>query len=144
MVCTRYFHISPKTKRLSNGRYSIIITGLVKVILGYPKNSRVPSYSNTEIWTTVHAGMSIVCASLPIFRPLLKAFRSFIMSKLLYIKSIGARTTSQSSREPPSHMRGIASVSGGAVGRELQNTLENKFHLPTILVADEDEQSLSF
>ncbi|KAI1805957.1 hypothetical protein F4811DRAFT_195202 [Daldinia bambusicola] len=49
-----------------------IITGLVKVILGYPPDSRVPSYSNTEVWTTVHAGLAIVCASLPIFRPLVR------------------------------------------------------------------------
>ncbi|KAI0470515.1 hypothetical protein GGR56DRAFT_660659 [Xylariaceae sp. FL0804] len=49
----------------------VIITGLVKVIVGYPPGSRVPSYSNTEVWTTVHAGMSIVCASLPILGPLI-------------------------------------------------------------------------
>ncbi|KAI1659827.1 hypothetical protein F4813DRAFT_352100 [Daldinia decipiens] len=49
-----------------------IVTGLIKVILGYPPNSRVPSYSNTEVWTTVHAGLAIVCASLPIFRPLVR------------------------------------------------------------------------
>ncbi|KAK3380964.1 hypothetical protein B0H63DRAFT_194916 [Podospora didyma] len=54
----------------------VIITGLVKVILGYPPGSRVPSYHNTEVWTTVHTGMAIVCASLPIFKPLLWRIRS--------------------------------------------------------------------
>jgi len=54
------------------GVSSTIVTGVVRVKLGYPKASRVPSYSKTEIWTTVHAGMSIVCASLPIFRPLVR------------------------------------------------------------------------
>ncbi|KAI0004419.1 hypothetical protein F4779DRAFT_621473 [Xylariaceae sp. FL0662B] len=49
-----------------------IITGLVKVILGFPVGSRVPSYSNTEVWAVLHAGLAIVCASLPIFRPLVK------------------------------------------------------------------------
>ncbi|KAF1977223.1 hypothetical protein BU23DRAFT_436533, partial [Bimuria novae-zelandiae CBS 107.79] len=49
-----------------------IVTGLVRVVLGFKKNSRVPSYSNTEVWTTIHAGMSIACASLPIFRPLMR------------------------------------------------------------------------
>ena len=50
---------------------SVIITGLVKVILGYVPGSRIPSYSRTEVWTTVHAGMAIVCACLPVLKPLL-------------------------------------------------------------------------
>ncbi|KAF2444506.1 hypothetical protein P171DRAFT_389310 [Karstenula rhodostoma CBS 690.94] len=66
-----------------------IITGLVRVVLGFKKNSRVPSYSNTEVWTTVHAGMSIVCASLPIFRPLIRRIgQSALMSRLSSALSI--------------------------------------------------------
>ncbi|KAI0531614.1 hypothetical protein GGR58DRAFT_493085 [Xylaria digitata] len=42
---------------------------IVKVVLGYPPGSRVPSYSNTEVWTTVHTGIAIVCSSLPILNP---------------------------------------------------------------------------
>ncbi|KAI0859760.1 hypothetical protein F4860DRAFT_504426 [Xylaria cubensis] len=30
----------------------VVVTGFIKVILGYPQGSRVPSYSNTEVWTT--------------------------------------------------------------------------------------------
>ncbi|KAF2657472.1 hypothetical protein K491DRAFT_594998 [Lophiostoma macrostomum CBS 122681] len=78
-----------------------IITGLVRVILGYPKGSRVPSYSNTEVWTTVHAGMSIVCASLPIFRPLLKRITgSNLVTRLssFQISSLSHITTSQSTQ----------------------------------------------
>ncbi|KAI1203025.1 hypothetical protein F5X97DRAFT_342927 [Nemania serpens] len=48
----------------------VVITGVVKVVLGYPPGSRVPSYSNTEVWTTVHTGIAIVCSSLPFFHPL--------------------------------------------------------------------------
>ncbi|SPQ21895.1 dfda39f6-a5c8-46ae-bf19-02b514ffa04e [Thermothielavioides terrestris] len=53
----------------------VIITGLVKVILGYPPGSRVPSYSNTEVWTEVHTAMSMVCACLPIFGPLARKIK---------------------------------------------------------------------
>ena len=49
---------------------SAIITGLIKVILGYRHGSSFPSYSNTQVWATLHAGLSIVCASLPVLRPL--------------------------------------------------------------------------
>ena len=74
----------------------MIITGLVKVILGYAADSRVPSYSRTEVWTTVHAGMAIVCACLPIFKPLVnRASKSALFTKLrtlvLYIGSYGSR-----------------------------------------------------
>lgn len=68
---------------------SVIITGLVKVILGYPKGNRVPSYSNTEVWTSVHAGMAIVCASLPTFKPLVnRVSRSVFMVKISSLFSL--------------------------------------------------------
>ncbi|RYP57256.1 hypothetical protein DL769_009602 [Monosporascus sp. CRB-8-3] len=38
----------------------VIITGIVKVVLGYIPGSRVPSYIRTEVWTTVHVGMGIL------------------------------------------------------------------------------------
>ena len=44
----------------------------------------MPSYSQTEVWTTVHAGMAIVCACLPIFKPLV-----IRMSKSTWISKIG-------------------------------------------------------
>lgn len=51
---------------------SAVVTGLVKVILGYVPGSRVPSYIKTEVWTAVHVGMTIVCACLPVCWPVLK------------------------------------------------------------------------
>jgi hypothetical protein len=95
---------------------SIIITGLIKVILGYPKGNRVPSYSNTEVWTTVHAGMSIVCASLPIFKPLAKRIAgSALGSKLSgYLSwhrntdSVRSSKKSSASDREPEHRDPIA------------------------------------
>lgn len=49
---------------------SVIVMGLIKTILGYVPGSREPSYSRTEVWTAVHAGMAVICASLPVLRPL--------------------------------------------------------------------------
>jgi hypothetical protein len=61
----------------------VVITGLVKVILGYPQGSRVPSYSNTEVWTTVHTGIAIVCSNLPILNPLLiRILKSSFVAKM--------------------------------------------------------------
>jgi len=50
--------------------HSVIITGLVKVVLSYAPNSREPSFNRTAIWTTVHCGIGMVCACLPVFWPL--------------------------------------------------------------------------
>lgn len=54
---------------LTNVADSVIVTGLVKIILGYVPGQRNPSFARTEVWTVVHAGTAIICASLPIFRP---------------------------------------------------------------------------
>lgn len=82
---------------------SIVITGLVRVVLGFKKNSRVPSYSNTEVWTTVHAGMSIVCASLPIFKPLVRRIAtSAVVVKVSSLLSIQRRSKSGSSSQKSS------------------------------------------
>ncbi|OTA95111.1 hypothetical protein M434DRAFT_29146 [Hypoxylon sp. CO27-5] len=48
----------------------VIITGIVRVAFGYQPGSRYPSYTNAGLWSEVHAGMAIICASLPIFKPL--------------------------------------------------------------------------
>ncbi|KAM3080440.1 hypothetical protein ACMFMG_005395 [Clarireedia jacksonii] len=49
----------------------VIITGLVKVVLSYAPGSREPSFNKTEIWTTVHCGIGMVCACLPVCWPLI-------------------------------------------------------------------------
>lgn len=69
-VATRATLCAPFPLRLTTASDSVVITGVVKVVLGYPPGSRVPSYSNTEVWTTVHTGIAIVCSSLPFFHPL--------------------------------------------------------------------------
>lgn len=60
---------------LANGLtipFSIIVTGIVKVILAYTPGKRSLSYANAELWAALHSSMAIVCASLPIFRPLVR------------------------------------------------------------------------
>lgn len=46
------------------------MSDLLRVIYGYVPGSRVPSYSQAELWSSVHIGMAIVCACLPPLRPL--------------------------------------------------------------------------
>ncbi|KAI0900213.1 hypothetical protein F4806DRAFT_455402 [Annulohypoxylon nitens] len=50
----------------------VIITGIIRVVLGYAPGSLWPSGFNSETWTLVHSAMSLVCASLPIFKPLVR------------------------------------------------------------------------
>lgn len=62
---------------------SVIITGVVKVILGYVPGGCVPSYAQTEIWATVHVCIAIVCACLPLLMPLIRRVNdSMVMWKL--------------------------------------------------------------
>jgi hypothetical protein len=52
-------------------RQSVIVTGIVKVVFSYVPNSRLPSFDRTMIWTTVHCGIGMVCACLPVCWPLI-------------------------------------------------------------------------
>ncbi|KAI1328074.1 hypothetical protein F5Y16DRAFT_164960 [Xylariaceae sp. FL0255] len=55
----------------------VIVSGLLKVGYGYVPGSRQPSFSRTELWTTVHSGTGIICACLPVFWPLLVRLGKF-------------------------------------------------------------------
>lgn len=132
-------HLSLKQKLTVLGIFFLggftIITGLTRVILGYPNGSRVPSYSNTEVWTTVHTGMEIVCVSLPIFRPLVKrvtvSFSSTRISNLLF-----------SHREVETlHSPGRSSISARRDERadvylNHEDARETNFQLPAIQIVE--------
>ncbi|CAG8961554.1 hypothetical protein HYFRA_00006088 [Hymenoscyphus fraxineus] len=49
----------------------VIITGIVRVILGYKPGSQNVAFSKAELWSAVHIGVAIICASLPCLRPFL-------------------------------------------------------------------------
>ncbi|KAI1771062.1 hypothetical protein F4818DRAFT_220614 [Hypoxylon cercidicola] len=67
---------SPRQKLIVSGIFLlgafIIVTGMVKVILAYTPGKRSLSYANAELWAALHFSMAILCASLPIFRPLIR------------------------------------------------------------------------
>ncbi|KAK6074819.1 hypothetical protein SCUP234_04117 [Seiridium cupressi] len=44
----------------------VILSGLVKVIMSYAPGVRGPAFGKAEVWTTVHCGIGIVCACLPV------------------------------------------------------------------------------
>lgn len=49
----------------------VIITGILRVVAAYARDSRIPSYSGAGLWSAIHIGMAIICACLPPIRPLL-------------------------------------------------------------------------
>ena len=63
--------------------HSVVISGLVKIILGYVSGERIPSFSKSEVWTVVHVALAIVCASLPLYRPLVtRVSQSILVTRL--------------------------------------------------------------
>ncbi|GAW10787.1 hypothetical protein ANO14919_001220 [Xylariales sp. No.14919] len=48
----------------------VVVTGIIKVVTGYVPGGRLPSFSNGEVWVTLHMGIAIVCSCLPLFKPL--------------------------------------------------------------------------
>ncbi|KAI0965484.1 hypothetical protein F4678DRAFT_452727 [Xylaria arbuscula] len=65
----------------------VIATGLVRVIVGYAPGSQRPS-SSAELWTVVHSGVGVICASLPIFNPLLqRTLKSSLVTNTIHFFS---------------------------------------------------------
>ena len=103
----------------------VVVTGLVKTILGYVPGGRVPSYSRTEVWTTVHTGIAIVCACLPIFKPLLNRIsnsrlgRSVSKTASKVASRIASSPRSTQGRDPESLIVGRewTQASRGKIGR---------------------------
>ncbi|KAI0887036.1 uncharacterized protein GGS22DRAFT_120698 [Annulohypoxylon maeteangense] len=76
----------------------VIITGIVKVILGYDPPKRAPSFSQTEIWAGIHTCIATISACLPIFRPLIhRIAKSSFVTKTSTILSIRRQIESRQS-----------------------------------------------
>ncbi|KAL2065587.1 hypothetical protein VTL71DRAFT_3257 [Oculimacula yallundae] len=70
----------------------VILTGLVRVILGYRPSSQNVAFARAELWSAVHIGTAIVCACLPILRPLIKRATATASSfKRKYGSSLSSR-----------------------------------------------------
>lgn len=132
---------------LTTAPFSTIITGMVKVILGYRPGGRVPSYANTEVWATVHTGMEIVCANLPIFKPLVRRMaRSPAMAKLSSLspfrrtpKGPGQGSTDSGSRNDSSGPHDSAvrwSITVGGLGET--DMVETRLQRPGAAVVADD------
>ncbi|KAI1740557.1 hypothetical protein F4680DRAFT_418460 [Xylaria scruposa] len=79
----------------------VIATGLVRVIVGYAPGSQRPS-SSAELWTVVHSGVGVICASLPIFNPLLQRTlkSSLVTGTIKFFSGSSSRERSQQSDIP--------------------------------------------
>ncbi|KAM3076677.1 hypothetical protein ACMFMG_007482 [Clarireedia jacksonii] len=104
---------------------SVIVTGIVRVILGYAPGSQNVDFSKAELWSAVHVGMAIVCACLPSFRPLLTSIT--MTARRLYSSAVSSgRDNSTSSyiagQSAPSRKKRTTR------GLSLSNGLESNNH----------------
>ncbi|KAK4228693.1 hypothetical protein QBC38DRAFT_148763 [Podospora fimiseda] len=82
----------------------IIITGIVRVVVGYDPYGRVPKHYDIVVWTSLHSGVSLVCATLPVMGPLMRIIRhSKPVKKLFQLasRSNTSRTNTANSRSRP-------------------------------------------
>ncbi|KAF4621882.1 hypothetical protein G7Y89_g14465 [Cudoniella acicularis] len=70
----------------------VIVTGIVRVILGYAPGSQNVAFTRAELWSAVHINIAIVCACLPTLRPLLTRALAVVssISRRLYGSGTGA------------------------------------------------------
>ncbi|MCJ1251885.1 hypothetical protein MMC30_009123 [Trapelia coarctata] len=94
----------------------VIITGTIRVIYGYVPGSILPSYSKSEIWSTVHVGTGIACACLPPLRPLF--FRSSASKRSKGTSSLRRRYYGIQDWQAKGVGPGSSGVSGGSKTRD--------------------------
>ncbi|TVY73498.1 Satratoxin biosynthesis SC1 cluster protein [Lachnellula suecica] len=67
--------MSPQQKLLITGIFLlggfVVVTGVVRVVVGYKPGSQNVAFAKAELWSSVHIGIAIVCACLPTLRPFL-------------------------------------------------------------------------
>jgi len=113
----------------------VIVTGIVRVILGYAPGSQNVDFSRAELWSAVHVGMAIVCACLPNFQPLL--IRITATARRLYSSAISSRKDSTtnsyiSSQTAPSRKKRVTrglSFSNGLESNNHEDTSTDTAHL---------------
>ncbi|KAF7869961.1 hypothetical protein EAF04_004745 [Stromatinia cepivora] len=126
----------------------VIVTGIVRVVLGYAPGSQNVDFPRAELWSAVHVGMAIVCACLPNFRPLLN--RITASARRLYGSAItsdrdpntsgssGGRSAASKNKKPAELM------TLGNIRRQRPNAFEDTSVDTTRLTMNESGESESF
>ncbi|KAK3998206.1 hypothetical protein QBC44DRAFT_965 [Cladorrhinum sp. PSN332] len=76
----------------------VIITGIVRVVVGYDPHGRVPKHYDIVVWTSLHSGVSLVCATLPVMGPVLRIVRR--SKPIGHLFRVGSRLNSGSRSRP--------------------------------------------
>ncbi|KAI1478733.1 hypothetical protein F4774DRAFT_410726 [Daldinia eschscholtzii] len=87
-------------------------SGIAKTVIAYEPERRALSYAKAEVWAALHTSIAILCASLPIFRPL--AIR--IAQSYLVVKAISVLTRRRKSESRNSHLNKTPSRGRDASG----------------------------
>ncbi|KAK5630271.1 hypothetical protein RRF57_005987 [Xylaria bambusicola] len=101
-------HLSWRRKGIISGIFLlgsfVIATGLVRVIMGYAPGSQRPS-SSAELWTVIHSGVGVICASLPTFNPILqRTLKSSVVTNTIHFFSGSSASKEVVLRRERSHV----------------------------------------
>ncbi|GAW21619.1 hypothetical protein ANO14919_111420 [Xylariales sp. No.14919] len=71
----------------------VIVSGLLKAVYGFDPGSRLPSFDNTLLWSTVHTGTGIICACLPVCWPVFVSLGDWLLACSNSVKPRGRSHT---------------------------------------------------
>ncbi|VBB80509.1 Putative protein of unknown function [Podospora comata] len=86
----------------------VVVTGIVKVVLGYVPTARNPNQFKTVLWATLHLTTAIICATLPIMNPMLRQIR-----KSRTFQLVAGNVFSKTWRSTTNNENSISRVSDG-------------------------------
>ncbi|KAK4655161.1 hypothetical protein QC762_404195 [Podospora pseudocomata] len=119
----------PLANKLSAGRIFflrgfVVVTGIVKVVLGYVPTARNPNQFKIVLWATLHLTTAIICATLPIMNPMLRQIRKSRTFQLVagnvFSKTWKSRTNNENSI---SRVNDGKAIGNGASGSDQPKTI---------------------
>ncbi|KAI0846291.1 hypothetical protein F5Y00DRAFT_264672 [Daldinia vernicosa] len=141
-------HYSLRQKFVVSGIFLLgafsIGSGIAKTVLAYQPGRRALSYANTEIWAALHTSIAILCASLPIFRPLaIQIAQSYLIVKISSLLTRRRKSGSDNynlDKTPSGDGSGSGRGSGKGNGNARFNQYPNISFIETDMVQDRLKQ----
>ncbi|KAK4194177.1 hypothetical protein QBC40DRAFT_188806, partial [Triangularia verruculosa] len=123
----------PLSSKLSAGGIFVVVTGIVKVVLGYSPMSPNPNQFKTVLWSTLHLTTAIICATLPIMDLVLRRIRN---SRLVQL-AIGSVLSTKKNTINNSSSKGFSRVSDRE-DRHYGGSRERNSGIPLRVVASQN------
>ncbi|KAH7303216.1 hypothetical protein B0I35DRAFT_485348 [Stachybotrys elegans] len=102
MIGTYFLQTNHRTKLLVSGIFLLgwfsIITNILRVYYTYQPEGRFVDLAGSELWTVIHIASAVLCASLPVYKPIRKSLSAATQSLQYFFSSSRQYMSSRSAK----------------------------------------------